>query len=60
MVMSIVGFFVLQAVDEDLEKEAKSLSDEDGWISKQNFMKFAFSTHLCKEDPQELVKPIRF
>ena len=42
-------------VDEGLEKEIQKLADKDGTISKQVFMKYAFSTHLCKEDPQELV-----
>merc|ERR1712062_533381 len=43
-----------EAVDADLEKEMQKLVDKDGTISKQNFMVFAFNTHLCKEDPQEL------
>ena len=36
----------------------QKLGDKDGTISKQNFMVFAFNTHLCKEDPQELVSLI--
>ena len=47
--------FLFQAVDSELEKGVNALVDRDGWITKQNFMKFAFSTHLCKDDPQELV-----
>ena len=42
-------------VDAALEKEIQKLADKDGTISKQVFMKYALNTHLCKEDPQELV-----
>ena len=46
---------IFKVVDAALEKEIQKLADKDGTISKQVFMKYAFSTHLCKEDPQELV-----
>ena len=42
-------------MDDDLIKSVTNLADKDGMITKMNFMVFAFSTHLCKEDPQELV-----
>ena len=42
-------------MDDELIKSVTNLADKDGMITKMNFMVFAFSTHLCKEDPQELV-----
>ena len=46
---------LLQAIDADLEKDAKGLAEKDGWILKQNFIKYALNTDLCKDDPQERV-----
>ena len=42
-------------MDDELIKSVTNLADKDGMVTKMNFMVFAFSTHLCKEDPQELV-----
>ena len=44
-----------QVVDDELIKSVTNLADKDGMVTKMSFMVFAFSTHLCKEDPQELV-----
>jgi len=43
-----------EVVDDELIKTVTNLADKDGMVTKMNFMVFAFSTHLCKEDPQEL------
>ena len=43
----------LQAVDAELEKDAKGLAERDGWILKQNFIKYALGTDLCKDDPSQ-------
>ena len=42
-----------QVVDADLEKDAKGLAERDGWILKQNFIKYALGTDLCKDDPSQ-------
>lgn len=42
-----------ETVDADIEKDAKALAEKDGWILKQNFIKYALNTGLGKEDPQE-------
>ena len=43
----------MQVVDSDLEKDAKGLAEKDGWILKQNFIKYALGTDLCKDDPSQ-------
>jgi len=42
-----------EVVDADLEKDAKGLAERDGWILKQNFIKYALGTDLCKDDPSQ-------
>ena len=44
-----------KVVDAELESDAKSLAEKDGWILKQSFIKYALNTELCKDDPQEKV-----
>ena len=44
---------MFQVVDADLEKDAKGLAERDGWILKQNFIKYALGTDLCKDDPSQ-------
>ena len=46
---------IIQVADAELEKDAKALAEKDGWILKQNFIKYALNTELCKDDPQERV-----
>ena len=44
---------LFQAVDAEFENEAKALAEKDGWILKQNFIKYALGTDLCKDDPSQ-------
>ena len=40
-------------MDAEFENEAKALAEKDGWILKQNFIKYALGTDLCKDDPSQ-------